>query len=185
MADVDDGFAERLKRKLAPESVGAALIRAGALLTGYELVKMSILDGVRGFFLTGFDIDEGLKHSPSYARTVLPLGTNPFEASVAWLVQNDALTQSQAEAFDSIRDHRHEVAHELARLLVDPDADVDVEHLRALHGIMRSLDQFWGSIEVDINPDFLGAEVDRDTIRSGSGALLEYLVHLAGLNEPV
>ena len=183
MAVADDEFAERLKLKLAPETVGVALIRAGAFLTGYELVKASILEGVRDFFLTGFDVHEGKTYSQSYQLKVLPLGKNPFDASLAWLVQNDALTAAQAAALDSSREHRHEVAHELARFLVDVDADVDVERLRTLHGIMRSLDRFWGSIEVDIDPDFDGVEVDRDHIRSGSGALFEYLMQVAGLGE--
>jgi len=103
---------------------------------------------------------------------VLPLGKNAFEASVNWLVQMEALTQDQADSLDAIRSHRHELAHELARFIVDPDADVSVDRLTELQSIMRSLDRFWGGINVDTNPDFDGVDVDRDNIVSGSGALL-------------
>ena len=108
-----------MKQKLAPETVGVAFILAGAFLTGHELVKASIFNGVRDFFLTGFDAHEGKIYSQSYQLKVLPLGKDPFVASVVWLVQNDALTAAQAAVLESIREHRHEVAHELARLLVD------------------------------------------------------------------
>ena len=58
---------------------------------------------------------------------------------------------------------------------------MSVEKLRELHTIMRSLDRFWGGINVDTNPDFEGVEVDRDNIVSGSGALLAYLLQIAGV----
>lgn len=72
----------RLKQKLAPETVGVAFILAGAFLTGHELVKASIFNGVRDFFLTGFDAHEGKIYSQSYQLKVLPLGKDPFVASV-------------------------------------------------------------------------------------------------------
>lgn len=40
----------RPEEKLAPENMEAAMIRAGAILTGYELVKASIVDQPKSFF---------------------------------------------------------------------------------------------------------------------------------------
>jgi hypothetical protein len=177
---LDDAYAKRLQDKIQPETVATALVRAGAFLTGYELVKTAIVDEAKGFFIPGFDQD-GLTHSKDYETKVLPLGKNAFEASVNWLVQMEALTQDQADSLDAIRSHRHELAHELARFIVDPDADVSVDRLTEMQGIMRSLDRFWGGINVDTNPDFDGADVDRDNIVSGSGALLTYLLQIAGV----
>lgn len=177
---LDDAYAKRLQDKIQPENVATALVRAGAFLTGYELVKTAIIDQVKGFFLQGFD-ENGLVYSRDYEQKVLTLGKNPFEASLNWLIQMEALTQEQADALDAIRSHRHEIAHELPRFLVDPDADVSIERLVELRGIMRSLDRFWGGIDVDVNPDFEGVDVDRDNIVSGSGALLAYLLQIAGV----
>ncbi|MGN6199927.1 hypothetical protein [Humibacter sp.] len=177
---LDDAYAKRLQDKIQPENVATALVRASAFLTGYELVKTAVVDEVKGFFVQGFDQD-GLIHSKDYERKVLPLGKNVYEASVNWLIQMGALTQDQAESLDAIRSHRHELAHELARFVVDPDADVSVDRLKKLQGIMRSLDRFWGGIDVDTNPDFDGVDVGRDNIVSGSGALLTYLLQIAGV----
>lgn len=177
---VHDAYADRLQDKIQPENVVVALVRAGALLTGYELVKTAIIDEVNGFFLQGFD-EDGLIYSKDYEKSVLTLGRNAFDASVNWLIQMDAITQDQADALEAIRSHRHEIAHELARFIVDPDADVSVDRLAELQGIMRSLDRFWGGINVDTNPDFDGIDVDRDNIVSGSGALLTYLLQIAGV----
>lgn len=177
---VDDAYAKRLQDKIRPENVVAALVRAGALLTGHELVKTAIVDEVKGFFLQGFD-EDGMIYSKDYENGVLTLGRNPFDASVKWLIQMGGLTPDQADALEAIRSHRHEIAHEFARFIVDPDADVSIDRLTELQGVMRSLDRFWGGISVDTNPDFDGVDVDRDIIVSGSGALLEYLLQIAGV----
>jgi hypothetical protein len=112
----------------------------------------------------------------------LALGKNRFEGSLAWLVKMEALTQAQADSLTDIREHRHEIAHELARLLVDPDAEVSADKLGDLYGISRSLDRLWGEYEVNIDSDFDCVDVDYDGVRSGTGALLEYLAQLAGVD---
>lgn len=179
---LDDADAKRLQEKIQPENVATALVRAGTLLTGYELVKTAIVDEVKGFFVQGSN-EDGMLYSPGYQRDVLSLGKNTFEASVKWLIQMEALTQNQADSLEVIRTHRNELAHELARFVVDPDANVSVDRLTDLQGIMRSLDRFWGGITVDTNPDFDGVDVDRGSIVSGSGLLLAYLLQIAGVEE--
>lgn len=177
---VDETVTDRLAAKLAPEVMGAALIRAGALLTGYELVKSSILDGVRGFFTFGFT-EAGPTVDPDYADKVLSLVPgNAFRASVAWLVANGALELRHVDSLERIRAHRGEVAHELARLLVDVETEVSTILLLELRDCMHALDRFWGGIEVDIDPDIDAADIDYDGIRSGSGLLVDYLVSLCG-----
>ena len=44
-------YADRLRAKLAPESVGLTLIRAGCFLSAYELIKSEIVDKVHDFLL--------------------------------------------------------------------------------------------------------------------------------------
>ncbi len=109
----DEVWNERLRAKLAPDAMTLALVRAGALLTGYELVKASILRDVEGFFIAGFDVN-GRITSSAYQKQVLPFGKNKFEASLEWLVRQDALTSQQAGSLILIQGHRHEIAHELA-----------------------------------------------------------------------
>ncbi len=174
-----------MKEKLAPENTGRTLIQAGSILTGYELVKASILDGVAGFF--SFNWDDKGKPIPdeNYKTDVLARGHNKWSGSCSWLVHMGALTETQVETLNDVREHRSALAHELARFLVDPDVEVDLKLLAALRGIMKSLDRFWGSIEVDINPDLDGQrdEIDYDGIKSGGGLILDYVCTLAGLED--
>ncbi len=93
-----------------------------------------------------------------------------------------ALTPEQVATLTEIQKHRHEVAHELPKLLVDPDFQVKMELLGAATEIIRVLGVFWGSIEVDTNPDFDGREVDYDGIKSMSFMLMEYLTSIAAVD---
>lgn len=177
---MDDDYRDRLACKLAPDTVRRSLVQAGAILTGYELVKSSILDGVRGFFTLG------LRPAPSrgYDTHVLALAPGkPFEASVAWLVSMNALQPEHVQALETIRAHRHKIAHELTDLVVNVDAEVDTSVLSDLRDVMRALDRFWIDIDVQTNPDFDGIDVDLDDARTGAGMLFDYLLGLASNDE--
>jgi hypothetical protein len=179
---VDDDYRDRLADKLAPESVRRSLVRAGAILTGYELVKSSIMDGVHGFFTLGLRPFPG----SGYETEVLAFAPGkPFQASVAWLVRMGALDQDHLQALENIRVHRHKLAHELANFLVDPDAEVDTRVLSDLRDVMAALDRFWIGIDVQTNPDFDGVDVDLDGAQTGSGILFAYLLGLADTDEPL
>lgn len=174
--------ANRLSAKLAPESVATTLIRAGCFLSAYELIKPQIIDSVHGFFWCGMKNGKMLYDETTYSRDVLALNPkNKYLASCAWLVSLNALTTEQVTILGEIQKHRHEIAHELPRLLVDPDFEVRADLLAAAVECIRSLGVFWGSIEVDIDPDFDGEEVDYDGIKSGSYLLMQYLASIAGL----
>jgi hypothetical protein len=177
-----EGF-DRLNTKLAPESVATTLIRAGCFLSAYELIKPEIIDSVHEFFWRGFDEGKHLYDDARYEQAVLSLHPrkNKYLASCAWLVDAHALTEGQVATLAEIQTHRHEVAHELPKLLVDPDFEVRIDLLAEAVEIVRCLGVFWGSIEADTNPDFDGQEVDYDGIKSGSYLLMEYLASIAGV----
>ena len=62
------------------------MIRAGAILTGYELVKSSIVDQPKSFFSFNFDPASGKPiRRAEYAREVLARGKGVWAASCAWL----------------------------------------------------------------------------------------------------
>ena len=181
-ADRVDDRLEKLKAKLAPETVGLTLIRAGCFLAAYELIRTEVVDGVHGFFWCGFDEGSHLYDEGQYQKHVLSLNPkSKYRASCAWLIEMDALTVTDVDTLEAIYKHRQEIAHELPKLLIDPDFEVRTDLLVAAIECVRKLGVFWGSIEVSTNPDYDGQEVDVDGIKSGSYLLMEYLASIADL----
>ncbi|QKZ22872.1 hypothetical protein [Streptomyces chartreusis] len=177
---------QRLGTKLAPESVTTTLIRAGCFLSAYELIKPQVIDRVRDFFLCG--IEEGEESydevwSEYRQNVVVRNPKNRYLASCDWLVEMKALTAEQVATLGEIQKCRHEVAHELPKLLVDPDFEVRIDLLAAAVEIVRRLGVFWGSITADTDPQFDGQEIEYDDIKSGPYLLMEYLASIAGIGQ--
>ena len=104
-----------------------------------------------------------------------------FRASCAWLVEAGAFSSAQADALRVIRDHRNEVAHELPKILVDPDFEVRTDVLLAAAACLRSVGLFWGRMAVDIDPQWDGKDLADDDIWSGPDLLMRDLLAVAGL----
>lgn len=175
-----DEYADRLQAKLASESVQLTLIRVGCFLSAYELIKSEIVSRVHDFFWSGFDNGQYRYDEQRYQQSVLSRDPkSKYRASCAWLVEMHALTSQQVATLDEVRRHRHEIAHELPRLLVDLDFTVRVDLLRDSIECIRALGVFWGSIEVDADEQWDGKDVDYEGIKSGSYLVMEYLAELA------
>jgi hypothetical protein len=164
-------------KKLEPRSIQATLMRAGLLLTGWELLENEIVVKVRDFFWTDFD-KSGHKYDERYEREVLTRSKHRFEASLLWLVEMSALTSVQADSIRAMREHRNKVAHQLPTLLVDPGEEISPHPLEQMREALKRLAVFWGRIEVDANPDYDNREIDHEEIESGSSLLMNYLIEV-------
>lgn len=157
-------------------------MRAGAFLCAYELIRPEVVDKLREHYWCGIEDGKHVYDEAAYRREVL--SRNPksrYRASCGWLVEQGALTADQVATLEQIYEHRKEVAHELPKLLVDPDFEVRTELLAAAIECVRCLGVFWGSIDVDADPRWDGQDIDYNEIKSGSYLLMEYLAAFAGL----
>src|SRR5579859_3651101 len=139
-----DEYADRLKTKLAPESIARTLIHAGCFLSAYELIKSEVVGKVHEFFWRGFEDGQHLYDEAQYQAHVLT--RNPkskYRASCAWLVEMGALTAEQVAILEEIHEHRQEIAHELPKLLIDPDFEVRTDLLTTAIECVRRLGVFW------------------------------------------
>ena len=180
VSGMEDGYEDALKAKLAPGSVASTLVRAGCFLSAYELIKSEVVDKVHEFFWRGFEDGSHLYDEDTYRDKVL--SRNPkskYRASCDWLVEMQALTAEQAVTLEEVHKHRNEIAHELPKLLIDPEFDVKNDLLAAAVECVRALGVFWGSIEVETSEEWYDKEVDYQGIKSGSYLLMEYLMSIA------
>jgi len=166
---------EKLEKKLGGDEVSLTLLRAGHFLVAYELLKGEIVERVHDFYLVGFD-EKGRTYSASYDTEVAALDKDKFRASCQWLMNHDVLSEVDVEAALRIRKHRHVVAHELPRLLIDPDAAIDFSLIVEAHRLVGVLGRFWGRVEVDINPDFDDREVNYEGIKSMPMLLMDHIL---------
>lgn len=101
-------YEARLKERLAPDSVVRNLALTGAVVAMHDLLKLEILEEVRGFF----DIGGWNPDNDTYRRDVLAKDPqSAFRASCLWLIDMEAITASDVETIEAFRDHRHRLDH--------------------------------------------------------------------------
>jgi hypothetical protein len=164
-----------LSEKLDPDVIKGNLIHAALYLVTYELLKGAVIGRVAGFFTDDFSSDGSPVRAPEYSSDVLSRDPNVLRASLLWLHGGGTLTAAHLADFDLIREHRHELAHQLPRLLVDPALKVDLALVFKARAILRKVDLLFLQIAADTNPDFDGVVFNADTSKSGEALLLEYV----------
>src|ERR1700744_3443874 len=75
---------EKWEAFLNPDAMRPALIMASLYITGFELLKDTIVDRPKGFFTNGFGPD-GLHLDPAYQADVLSKNKSVLYASLEWL----------------------------------------------------------------------------------------------------
>jgi hypothetical protein len=125
-------------------------------------------------FCLGLDELMTPEEQEQYRIHVLQLAPKkPFRASLLWLVRMDAITQAQADRLDDVYAHRHSLAHELIKYIVDPDADPDVGLLVDAVLILKDLHRFWIDVEVGIGSFAHLGDVDPDEVTPLSWMMLQ------------
>lgn len=186
MTDRDDcdesaSMEEQLRLRLHPLTMTATLMRASILITSYELLKVEVVDPIRDFFADTWTAADGTLESDTYQREVLTRPGNRIEKSLGWLRDAGALDDDQVDAVSRLHAERLRVAHELARYMVDPSAEIDVSLIDEVTAAAIALGRFWGAINADTDPAFDDVDVDYAGIRSGVALLIEHLGTIARL----
>ena len=175
---VDPEYRARLEAKLQPSKIRFTLAFSALYQVTHELLKSAVVEDLRGFYGC-IDAKKKIWLPESgledYRSKVLVLDEKqrPFEASLAWYCAADAITKEESGRLDAVYKHRHDLTHELAKYLVDVEAEPDLGLFLAALGTLRKICRHWAEVEMAIGSfDHLG-EVDLDSVVSGRVALLE------------
>lgn len=115
------------------------------------MTKQAVVEDVRGFYCHGFNESRLTYDEQSYAREVINLDNKSrYRAPVKWLVKSDAIAEQQMEILERLYTHRKDIAHELAKYLVDVDFEPDIELFGQALVVLRDIRKFWTQIEIDI-----------------------------------
>ena len=159
---------------LNKDVVKTRLIDASLYLMAFHLLKSSIVDGVRDFFVDGFK-DGKETISAEYEVSVLTRSKYRFEASLIFLVENGAIDELEVTEIQGLRDYRNQLAHDVPSSIYKTDELVDIKKIERAGYFLNKIDNFWGKIEADINPDFAPDDIDYDGIKSVRSMVFDHI----------
>lgn len=161
---------------LDPEIMRERLARCGLFLLAYELLRAAIVDGVRDFYICGFDDDEA-DGSDEYRRNVVARDKHLFAASMSWLQEHEVIGADDCAALQEIRAQRNNVAHAIPGLVTGQVEAIRSDTLRAIDHYVRKIDNYWGRLDAELmlEPEQLST-VDMESIVSSRAMVLGYII---------
>ena len=172
------------EKLLHPETLRTNLIALSLFITAFETFKARVIEKPETFFCDGFD-EYGLKLGESYHSEVLSKNKNKLYASLLWLKDQGGIDQSDLDAFDSIRIHRNELAHDPLPFLASHERNFDISKFQLLVALLSKIEKWWVIyFELAINPEMLPEGADPDEIIPGPVWSLQLLLDIALGNEP-
>lgn len=159
---------------LEPEAIRASLMLAGLFITGFELLKLSIIEGVKSFHVTGFR--NGTYFYTSEYEERIAAASYTLDASTDWLVERGVLDESDANTLGRIRKHRNEVAHELPYFAISYGKQLNIQLLIQARDILDKIDTFWARLPASVHPQFDNVEPNDTKIISGRVLIFDHLL---------
>jgi hypothetical protein len=174
---------EQWEQLLTPAVMQEKLISASLYITAFELLKESIIGRIRSFYMVGLDID-GEVIDEKYETVVLSKNKNPLVASLNWLSENYVIDENDRQAFERIRTARNLIAHELPSMVMGSKDFQHVEKFQELLALLKKIEVWWVvNMEIPVNPDFDGKEIDEDGIVPGPVLMLQMMLEVVSGNE--
>ena len=180
MSDAHDSW----EKFLNPKVLKGNLISISIFIAAYEIFKDAVIEKPEVFFSNGFD-QNGLIMDEKYKTDVLSKSKNKLYASLLWLKEMEAINQSDIDAFDSIRKHRNEVAHELMDFVTNSNRNFEASIFQELINLLKKVETWWFiNFEASIDPDILPEGTDPNEVIPGPIWSLQLMLDIALGNEP-
>lgn len=172
------------EKLLNPKILRHNLISASMFITAYEYCRSSIVEKAASFFEESWSPEE-TKISEKYKKEVLSLAKSPLEATLLWFQGLGAIEEADIEKFSEARRLRNKLAHNLPAYISDPEYEIDHGAFIGLLEVTHKLGVWWVvNVELDIDPDYAGEEIDENEIKTGTVLMVQMLMDIAFGNEP-
>lgn len=161
-----------------PETLRFNLLMASLYLSAFEILRTSVTERIESFFTFGYE--NGHTQRDDEYQKVVALHSSPFQASLLWLQQNDAITIDDIQMIDEIRRHRNDLAHQLPRFLSDVNRNINIENFENIRYLLKKIEIWWiREVDIPTNADFDGVEVKDEDIQPGSVIVLDAIIRMA------
>ncbi|WP_372164878.1 hypothetical protein [Xanthomonas euvesicatoria] len=167
------------ERFLDPEVVRPSLFTATMFITVFEILKNTVVDRIRDFYSESWS-KEGNAVSSEYASNVLSRNKSVVYASLNWLVELEAIDQSDLAIFEQLKNTRNLLAHRLFDVFTGHVESNHQEQFDVLVDFLRKIEVWWVvNFELAINPDYDSQQIDESGIVPGSILSLQILLQVA------
>ena len=167
------------ERFLNPDVLRPNLVIASLYIAAFEVLKSSVVDRVKTFFSSPHG-PGGFTPDPEYQTEVMSRNKSPQYASVDWLRENAAIDDNDIAAYERVKQCRNELAHQIPSLLMNGFRADMPERFAEMIALVDKIERWWIlNVEIPINPDFDGVEIDEAGIASGPVMALRLLTDIA------
>jgi hypothetical protein len=167
---------------LDTDGIKSNLIRASLYLFSYELLKNTIVDKIKDFYVQGFDGTKdiiGENYTSKVLNRKIDGKQNIFLSSLYWLEESGAITKDDITEISAIREFRNTVAHQIDKILADSDFNIDEKKERQIFEFIKKIERWWiREVEIPTNPDFDGKDIPDDEIMSGKEIFYSYIKNI-------
>lgn len=167
---------------LKPETLKSNLINCGFYISLFESFKDYIVSSVKDFYMTGFD-ETGYIYSKDYSK-VLSKNKSELYASLAWLVESEAIDAEDMANFEKQKKLRNKLAHDMMTCLFENDFDTYVENLTCLMSLRTKIEKWWiMNVEIPTNSDFDNQDIKEKDVVTGSELMNRVMIDILTGNE--
>lgn len=161
---------------LNPDVTRSRLLVASVYIASFEFLKERIVSRIKNFLV--------FPHSDSeerYKDEVLSRNSSPVYASLDWLKENGAISESDIETFDRVKGCRNELAHGLSDIISTDGLPEELpERYHELVELCRKIEVWWVvEVEIPTDPQFDGQNIDPEEVLPGPVAGLQMLHDIA------
>jgi len=171
------------------------MLVASLFVTSFEMLKTTVQGKIRDFLCINAALnDQGefeYEISDQYRYEILgrkiphidkrkTRDYHLFYSSCLWLKENSVITKEDINYLEQIRKHRNLIAHEPLRLLIDENANININLLKKSQQLLNKIERWWIlEFEIQVNPDFDGKKINEGDVQSGMTIFLDYLMLVA------
>jgi len=165
---------EKLAEYLDFEDIQRRLIMSSLYLFGFNILKASIIDRIKNFFISDLN---------RYNEEVLNLSKSRIYASLFWLQKHSVINNEDLNLFNEIKEYRNYLAHSMMDFL-DGKSNIEIEEVNLkfedMIKLLNKIEIWWiMEFEIPINPDFDNEILSEKDVSPGPVILLKVIKKIA------
>lgn len=170
-------YREQWESFLNPEVFKDRLINISMYITIYEMLKASIINRLKDFYIMTLIGARDLEGEEEYRSKVLSRRKNHLYASISWLIEHEVINEVDKENIEALKNYRNYLAHEMSDIVFNGEIKDLMKNFLCAYQLVHKIENWWIiNFEMAINPDFTDAnleDIDIDNIQSGKKLMID------------